>query len=279
MNIFELSSMIKKHFHYTAWSFISLLMLTLLSLQACDTTSANNSKATINVNMTDAPAGFKAVTVTINEIDIHKNGTDSTSGWQTISTQPVTVNLLNLANGKTKLIGSNIIDAGDYSQIRLLLGSNNSVTTLDGTTHSLTVPSGSQTGIKVNANITVNPGDNFNLLLDFNAAQSVHVTGNGRYMLKPVIHSVTLQTEGSVSGVVLPALARSTIYAINNQDTVSSTSADTSSGNYKLVGLPVGTYDLAFNPADTLYNGSTLTGVQVMANNTTQVDTVKLSHK
>lgn len=277
MLISKLSSDFKNYF--AGWSIIPLLILSLLSLQACDTTSTNNSKATINVAMTDAPAGFKAVTVTVNEIDIHKNGTDSTSGWQTISTQPVTVNLLDLANGKTKLIGSNLIDAGDYSQIRLILGNSNTVTTMDGTTHSLTVPSGSQTGIKVNANITVNPGDNFNLLLDFNAAQSVHMTGNGRYMLKPVIHSVTMQTQGSISGDVQPAMARSTIFAINNQDTVNSTLADTSNGEFKLIGLPGGTYSLAFSPADTLYNDTTVTGVQVMANNTTKIDTVKLSHK
>lgn len=270
----------KKRKLLPAWFVILILIISLTGLQACNSNLGDsNSKARINVSMTDAPASFQAVTVNITEIDIHKNGADSSSGWQTISTQPTTVNLLDLANGKTKLLGSNTIDAGDYSQIRLILGGNSTVTTMDGTTHALTVPSGSQTGIKVNANISVSAGETFNLLLDFNAASSVHQTGNGRFMLKPVIHSVTTQIEGSVSGDAHPPEARPAIFALSGSDTVSSTFADTTTGAFKIVGLTAGTYSLAFNPSDTLYKDTTVTGVQIMSGNNTTIDTVRISRK
>ncbi len=174
---------------------ILLMISGVLLLQACNTYNSSHlnvngpgkGKGRVNIHMTDKPAigNISAVTVNVVRLEIHKNGSDSTSGWQLLSDSAQTVNLLDLTNGKNKLLATKDLDPGTYSQIRLILGTNNTVTS-DGNDYALTIPSSTQTGIKINANITVNAGDTYNILLDFNAAQSIHKTGNGRFMMNPL---------------------------------------------------------------------------------------------
>jgi hypothetical protein len=249
----------------------------LFFLQACSNSNLNSSQGKINVHMTDSPAAnIDALTVNIVRIDAHKNGADSTSGWQVISDSSETVNILNLTNGKTRLIGSQNLDAGSYSQIRLVLGTNNTIT-IGGQTYPITIPSGAQTGIKINANIDVKANEKFNLLLDFNAAQSVHMTGMGigHYMLKPVIHAVNVQLDGNIKGTVQPASANAVLYAVMGQDTTSSY-ADTQSGNFKIVGLAPGTYNLTVHSNNSNYADSTLTNLAVNSGDTLDVGTIVL---
>lgn len=259
----------------------------VLLLQACNSYNSNdagingpsNGKGRVKIHMTDKPAigNISAVMVHVVRLEIHKNGTDSTSGWQLLSDSAQTVNLLDLTNGKSKLLATKDLDPGTYSQIRMILGTNNSVTS-DGNDYSLTIPSSTQTGIKINANITVNAGDTYNILLDFNAAQSIHKTGNGRFMMKPVIHSVNLQMDGLIKGLVDPASSKSVVLAIMAQDTVS-TFADTTSGNFRVIGLTPGTYSLSINPQDTAYYDTTLTNIHVNSGDSTDVGTIKLRQK
>lgn len=244
--------------------------------QACNSSSNANSngKGTVTASMTDSPGTFTALNVQVVRIEAHKTSvSDSTSGWVTICDSTVNVNIMDLTNGKTHLLGSNNIDAGTYNQIRLVLGTNNTVT-MGKMTYPITIPSGSQTGIKINTNMTINPGENFNLLLDFNAAQSVHMTGNGKFMMKPVIHAVEVQTQGDLSGTILPASAKPVVYAINGQDTVSSAFADTTSGQFKIVGLTANTYNIAFHSNSTAYKDTTVKGVQINAGSETNLGTI-----
>ncbi len=265
---------------------IPLLLLILIVggtflFQACNTNSNANSngKGTVTASMTDSPGTFTALNVQVIRIEAHKTSvSDSTSGWVTICDSTVNVNIMDLTNGKTHLLGSNNIDAGTYDQIRMILGTNNTVT-MGGMTYPITIPSGTQTGIKINTNMTINAGENFNLLLDFNAAQSVHMTGNGNFMLKPVIHAVEVQTQGDLSGTILPASAKPVVYAINGQDTVSSAFADTSTGAFKIVGLTADTYNIAFHTNSTAYRDTTVAGVQINAGSETKLGTINFPAK
>lgn len=258
----------------------------LLLLQACNTFNSNTNvngpgkgKGRLNVHMTDKPAShnISAIMVNITQIEINKSGSDSTSGWQVLSDSAQTVNLLDLTDGKKKLIASQDLAPGTYSQIRLILGANNTVK-VNGVEFPLTVPSGMQTGIKVNANITVKAGDTFNILLDFNAAQSIHETGNGRFMMKPVIHSVDMQMDGTLKGSIAPVNVKSSVFAIMNQDTTS-TFSDTTNGAFKIYGLTPGTYSLSIMPGDTTYMDTTLTNIQINSGDTTDVGTITLRKK
>lgn len=260
---------------------ISLLFLFIAGgaflFQGCNVLSnAKNGNAKVTTSITDSPGVFTALNVEVDQISIHKSSaSDTTSGWVVICDSTVNVNIMNLTNGKTHLLGSNNINAGSYDQIRFLLGSNNTVT-VGNVTYPITIPSGTQTGIKINANITINPGENFNLLLDFNAAQSVVKAGNGVFMLKPVIHAVNVQTQGDLSGTINPASAKSVIYAVFGQDTVASAFADTTNGNFKIVGLTADTYNIAIHSNSTAYSDTTVVGETVNAGSETNMGTISL---
>ena len=85
---------------------------------------------------------------------------------------------------------------------------------LDGLTHPLEIPSGSRSGLKLNIQVTITGGVKYVLALDFDASHSIVVTGNGRYMLKPVIKTVATAISGGLTGVVAPASTRPTVRAI-----------------------------------------------------------------
>ncbi|HKJ30467.1 MAG TPA: DUF4382 domain-containing protein [Balneolales bacterium] len=270
---------------------VALMILSLggWMLQGCtnNTTNVNENgpghgNGRIKVHMTDKPShgNIQALTVDITKIEIHETASDSGGNrWQTISDSAQKVNILDLSDGKTTLLGSKDLQSGTYNQIRLILGSDNTVTA-DGNTMPIKIPSGQQTGIKINVNtkIQLQQGKTYNLLLDFNVAQSIHETGNGRYMMKPVIHAVDTQIDGYIKGIVQPDSTNAVIYAMNNQDTTS-TFADTTNGKFKLMGIAPGTYSLKISPRNTSFSDTTLTTVSVNSNDTTDVGTITLPQK
>jgi hypothetical protein len=122
----------------------------------------------------------------------------------------------------------------------------------------------------------VSAGLLYKLLLDFDAARSIVRTGNGKYILKPVIRATMQAQGGSVKGYVLPDTVNTSVFAIQGTDTVAGTM--TTSGSYMIKGLNAGTYSLAFAPSDTTYKSQTKTGIVVTDNTVTTVDTVHLVH-
>ncbi len=262
--------------------FMLFLVLALVGLLAAgcsksSPTSANGS-GTLQVNMIDSPAAFDAVNIEIDSVQAHIATSDTTSGWVTLNSTPKTYDLLQLTNGVNAVIGSATVPAGRYSQVRLFIGSGSNVV-IGGVSSPLTVPSGVQSGLKLNVDATIQSDITYVLTLDFNADQSIVTTGglSGQFMLKPVIRVITTASNGAITGTVLPDSARPTITAFNSSDTVS-TAADTS-GNFTVGYLPSGTYSLSIVPANTALNDSTITNVSVTNGQTTNVGTVTLSNK
>jgi len=239
----------------------------------------------MEISMTDAPANYDSVNVTINEVRVNKDGdaeTDSTEsdeeaeedGWVSIMDQQTKVNLLELTNGNQIILGSQELEAGNYSQIRLILGDDNTVT-VDGETYVLQTPSAQQSGLKLNVNAEVEENATYNLLLDFDAARSVDQQGNGKYSLKPVIRAVNLEETGSIIGTVQPNDFNTNVLVVTGDDTVTSTiTAD--NGNFQIIGLQEGTYDVVFDPSSDQYSDSTQTDVEVISGTETDLGTVQL---
>lgn len=141
----------------------------------------------ITVNLTDAPATYQQVNVDIQAVEVHVVPTSGNAQWVSLATNSGVYDLLTLQNGiDTTIVVTNQLPAGKITQMRLILGSNNSVME-NNTTYPLTVPSGSQTGIKIPGPITVTANTSVQVLLDFDASKSVVQQGNGDYQLKPVI--------------------------------------------------------------------------------------------
>lgn len=256
-------------------SFTILVLLALCTAFIVIVPGCNNlsSQGRATVKMTDDPSNFDAMIVNIDRIEVHKSGTGS-NGWEVLSDQPTRVNLLSLTNGQTSLLGSSTLAAGSYDQLRLILGSGNSIVD-QGTSYALSIPSGLQTGIKININLQVKDGQTSNVLLDFNAAQSVITSGVGIYILQPVIRSVNMNSDGNIKGTISPGTLHSYVMAYSQEDTVS-TFADTTNGSFKIVGLSAGTYNVHFYAGSRAYNDTTITGVEVNAGNDTNMGTITL---
>jgi hypothetical protein len=145
----------------------------------------------ISIKLTDLPANYLEVNVDINQVSVHvvADSTNNSGGWIDLPTKAGIYNLLKLQNGiDTTIVDSTAtLPAGKITQMRLLLGANNSVMTNDSIIHALKVPSGSQSGIKLVGKMYVNAGKVTPVLIDFDAAASVVNQGNGGFSLKPVI--------------------------------------------------------------------------------------------
>lgn len=173
---------------------------------------------------------------------------DTESGWTSLDVNEGVYNLLDLTNGLDTLLATAELPAGKISQIRLILGNNNNLL-LDGTEHALATPSAQQAGLKLNLHAELQEGVTYTLLLDFDAARSIVRRGNGTYLLKPVIRSFGEATSGAIKGVVDPATSTPAIYAIQDQDTVATTFAD-SMGKFLMRGVPAGTYTVTIEPKE-----------------------------
>jgi hypothetical protein len=169
------------------------------------------------------------------------------------------------------------LSAGQYTQIRLIIGPGSYVID-NGVKHDLEVPSGSQTGLKLTHQFTIEGGKLYELILDFNVDKSIVVTGNGRYKLKPTIRVMPMVISGSIAGQVLPLDAHPSIWTVHGTDTI--TTYTDIQGFFKLIALPSGMYDVNIVLFDTLvYRDTVIANIQVVANQQTDIGLVTLQPK
>lgn len=155
--------------------------ITLASFSSCKKEGTNNpdqnkgSQATIRFHLTDAPGQYEAVYIDIQQIEVQVEG----SGTVTLDPARKGVyDLLKFSNGMDTLLVEAGIPAGKVSQIRLILGTNNSVV-VDGEVHSLNTPSAQTSGLKLNLKETLVAGAAYDFWLDFDAGRSIVATGSG----------------------------------------------------------------------------------------------------
>jgi hypothetical protein len=261
-----------KYFHS-----ILLLLIGTILFTGCDS-STDSEFGTLRVFLTDAPGHYDAVYIDIREVRIHKssNADDGDSGWETINTQPMIVDLLELTNGKYEILGEVDLEPGRYTQLRLILGDQNEVV-INGTPHTLSTPSAQESGLKLNLSVDIEGGEMYTLLLDFDASRSIVEAGqSGRFNLKPVINTANLELSGSIDGTVAPADALPWVYAIAGTDTVRGTRA-AENGDFLLIGLLSRTYQIAFDPSGGEYPPKMIPDVVVNAPETTNLGNVNLN--
>jgi hypothetical protein len=219
---------------------IVLSLFSTIVLFACDGgggssgggTSADGGTGTVSFSLTDSTTDqYRGVYITIIDLQICSNrgGTsdppDNDCNWMSLDPPdgmqfPLTYNLLKLVNGVTEAIGSGEFSAGEYHQVRLIIGHQpelennllgephpeaNYVILNDGndTIKPLKVPSGPETGLKLVHSFTVGDEEVKELILDFDACRSVVKAGNsGIYILKPTIKVIDSEDKIYIDGTV-----------------------------------------------------------------------------
>ena len=173
--------------------FAVITVIALLSVGACGDGVGVDDRATVRVLLTDAPADYiEAAMVDIGLIELIPVG-DGGPVTLVEDGTPDLVNLLLLNDEVTMLLADVTIPAGTYAQLRLIVDEA-SVELKDvyefnggGVTMDLQVPSGAETGIKLNLGVAdgddtgplvIAPGETLVLLVDFDVDESFVIQGD-----------------------------------------------------------------------------------------------------
>ena len=265
---------------------LAALALTLaLGTAACSDGVGVGGTTRLQVLLTDAPIDYVgAAMVDIGavvlvpadggpHITLSEDGTDGP------------VNLLEFQDAATAILAEAEIEAGSYSQLRLIVESASVTlavpyTFTDGsTTKNLTVPSGAQTGIKLllgagdgdgeDGALQIPPGDVV-LVVDFDVSRSFVIQGNpltpagihGMHF-RPTLRVVVRDVAGSISGAVSTLLDSTLVDSLavtavpvdegllEAYQTSTATGRTRADGTYTLPFLVPGAYTVRVTPPDT----------------------------
>jgi hypothetical protein len=150
---------------------------------ACSKDSASQNQSQLRIRLTDNPFNAAEVNVEILKVRVNFRGDDT--GWVDLETRAGIYDLLKLQNGVDTLLAQGTVPADTLKEIRFVLGKSNSIK-IGSDSFPLVVPSGQESGLKIKLSKKLNATLE-NVVVDFDAALSIHQTGNGKYMLKPVL--------------------------------------------------------------------------------------------
>ena len=160
--------------------------------------SPSLSGGNFTVRMRDTPfTDAKAVLVTFSSVRAHRSDSDWTVVPFVNAATTRTCDLKKLETSED-VLGTASLPTGHYTQVRLVVQSAalffdnasagaacaTSIAPPAGATAALEIPSGE---VKLNREFDITSSSTMTMLLDFDGNQSIHMTGNGRYMMSPVI--------------------------------------------------------------------------------------------
>ncbi len=197
-----------------------MIVLVIFTLHACSGGGDSSGTATqiggVQLSATDAPGDFDHVYITVKAVWFHlsSDAGPNEAGWQTFTlTPPVTIDLMQLANGNMQSLWNNIqLPVGTYTQIRLLLEPtyatnpptghtyfNEVISSGPTTTAPLFVPD-AEHGIKLTGAFAVTAGGTLRLAIDFDAGHDIVDFRTGEYILKPRLEYFDLDHAGAIIG-------------------------------------------------------------------------------
>ena len=235
-----------------------------------------NTQATIELRLTDGPAMFEEVNIDVQGAEVHVNkDTASNSGWQSLDVKKGIYNILKLNNGIDTVVGSTKLPLGDISEIRLILGDNNTVK-VDGKVLPMVIPSSDKSGLKLKFVKKLLAGVSYKVVMDFDAGKSVREIKKGvEYKMKPVIRLITEANNGSIRGEIGTTSCKTIVYAINGTDTLTSTYPSLTN-RFVLQGLPAGSYKVAVVAEGTNCTSKMIDNVKVEIGKVTEVGKIQL---
>lgn len=258
-----------------ARNFSGLVLALAVALTACGEATSPGGDAQLTVALTDAPSDYYAsATVDIGSIQIIPDDGPPV----TLTNDGGEHDLLSLQNGVTADLATLSIDPGTYLQLRLVV-ENAHVELADGlqfqdgsTEKDLFVPSGAQTGIKINlssadgngdAGVEIRQGETI-LVVDFDVAQNFVIQGDPDtqagiqdVLFTPLLRATVSDVAGSISGTVTSSeddsgmeslTVRAVLQASDVMEELQTdevTAVTSSDGSYTIHFLSPGTYEVS----------------------------------
>lgn len=262
--------------------------LAAFALVGCDTGSTGiGDTASVRVLLTDAPGDYiESAWVDIGAVQLISVGDEDDGGPITLTEDGTDglIDLLELQDAATAELADLDIQAGTYSQLRLIVENaevqlKDGYTFNDGTTRrTLFVPSGAQTGIKLNlsaadpesgdAGVRIAGGETV-LVLDFDVSQSFVIQGNPEspagingMIFKPTLRVTVNDVASTISGTVAAAQDDISVEGLlvtaepleTGDDeafqTRTATASTDASGAYTIHFLVPGSYTVSVTPRD-----------------------------
>ena len=203
--------MSKNHFIFTG-----IILITSFLLSSCGGGGSNSTgTGKLSLNITDAPVDEAAeVTVSFSGLSIKPAGGPAFEiNFEDANGDPVIkkIDLLSLQGANSlNILDDYPLDAGRYNWIRLKVISSESTTDSyivleqGGMMYPLYVPSGDETGLKLNRGFTIIDGRTATFTIDFDLRKSIVDPGNPStaYKLKPTLRIVEDQNAGHIKGTV-----------------------------------------------------------------------------
>jgi hypothetical protein len=293
--------------------FLIVAAFVVLSLTGCSSNNSSDGYGELALNIADRPVNDVAeVLVTIDEVQVHRDGI-----WEVINDfkdegGEKEFDLLKLRFEKA-LLGQERLAAGEYDQIRLIVASEDGngdpkeliksrvvyKEEINKDDDKLFIPSGMQTGLKINHDFIVQEGAVTELTIDVDVANMLNEAGNsGIIILGPTsIKIIDEIVSGSIAGQVLDGTlnppeavtdedvnveAYENDADIESDDPVASTVALSEedddgrvAGSFFLRGLEAGTYKIKAYTSDGGLN-TLKEGIKVNAEETTDVGEILL---
>jgi hypothetical protein len=282
-----------------------LLVLTLTFIQSCEkpskfkTQSQVDEQRKVSVFLTDGPMDLKNVFIDVQKVEIkienesssssddddddddkddddHLSDKDEHGEWKTLVFEPKIIDVLKLQNGAEMLLGS--IDVlKDVEKVRVTLGPNNTVVDENDVTHNLVLNNATNNllYIKIGDDDCDKNDDTKTeeIRVDFDLSKSIQFL-NGKYYLKPKLHSFSNSGYGEIEGKVLPAGIKAKVTISNGQGDPSIAFPD-KKGRFRVRGLKEGTYSVLFEaPGKT---SKTLNNIIIRKGKEVELSTVSLN--
>ncbi len=192
-------------YHLSGIAFIAVALTLML---ACSSSDIQSTGGNLRVFLTDTPidiTGVSAVNVTFTGMTLYAHDDQTPMEGEggmamqidsRVLLEGGTINLLDYQGGEVILVGSLDIPAGDYKRIRLHVSEAELVRDDDGdpdtpeVVEPVFVPSSK---IDIHFEFSIADGEEADVILDFDAAESVHLnqTGGGQYILRPVVNHIS----------------------------------------------------------------------------------------
>ena len=259
-------------------------LASLIVLYSCQKENNNsqqlNSPHAVKIYLTDHQTPvFDSVFIDIRKLDVKlEDDTLPNDGWVNLVIRPGVYNILRFRNGLDTLFGTGNLPSARIKKLRLTLGTRNTAV-LNGQSFPLRVKDEDR---EVEVNIEPEHYDISNgqvqLWIDFDAGNSIQVdnsgSGNGNgYRLRSHIRLFSKSKSGRIEGRVLPRAADPIVKAVIGTDTATAIPED--DGEFKIVGLRAGTYQLIIDGQNN-FRDTVISNVVVRNNEDTHVPAVTL---
>ena len=251
---------------------LSLFVFGFLLVLFITCSQEDGFKGKVVISITDSPLDadeVKGVNLVLTSVELNRKGE-----WKSVKTfdQPLGINLLAFADGKSFAVVDQLIEPGTFTEIRLKLNVSDGAALIrnplcnieftDGTTQPILLPENSTTEIIITKEISIRASQTIDLTLDVDVRKSVIKNEQGHYIFNPSIRTLETFETGSIMGKVLnlPASDRMVVFAYkaglfnssesNLTESIrfknSITASKVKKGKFTTAFLEAGTYDLAF---------------------------------